>query len=114
MLLGLLWAGWHLPLFMVPGWTSSPLWIFVLILIGLSFIRSFGANLAHFNRVTAIAMHAAFNSISGFLNGLFTHVQPCVGIPFELVVAMCGLATALVLIIVTKGRLAYHQHLNMP
>ena len=47
-------------------------------------------------------MHAAFNSVSGFLNGLFADVQPAAHIPFELVLAMCGLLTVLVLIIVTK------------
>jgi uncharacterized protein len=108
-LLGFLWAGWHMPLFLVPGWTSSPLWIFVLTLFGLSFIMSFGANLARFSVITPIAMHTAFNSISGFLNGLFLDVQPTLQVPFELVLATCGLSTALVLMLGTKGRLGYDR-----
>jgi hypothetical protein len=40
-------------------------------------------------------MHAAFNSVSKFLNGL------------DLVLAICGLPTALVLVVVNKARLAY-------
>jgi len=70
-LLALLWAGWHLPLFLVSGWSSSPPWIYVLILIGLSVIMSYGVNLARFSAITAIFMHAAFNTTSRFLNGLF-------------------------------------------
>jgi hypothetical protein len=38
LVLGLLWTGWHLPLFLYPGWTSSPLWIYVLFFTGQSVI----------------------------------------------------------------------------
>jgi membrane protease YdiL (CAAX protease family) len=105
--LGMLWFGWHLPLFLIHGWTSSPLWIFMLMLLGLSFIMSFGANLSRFSVVTSIAMHAAFNSVSGLLNGLFAEVQPAVHISFELVLALSGLSAALLLVVLTKGRLGY-------
>ena len=108
-LLALLWAGWHLPLFLIPGWTSSPKWIYVLILIGLCVIMAFGANMARFNVIPAIVMHAAFNTVSKFLAGLFTAVQPSTSIPFELVLALCGLGVAFMLVLVTKGRLAYER-----
>jgi hypothetical protein len=52
-------------------------------------------------------MHAAFNTVSKFLAGLFTAVQPSMSIPFELVLALCGLGVAFMLVLVTKGRLAY-------
>jgi len=102
LLLALLWAAWHLPLFLVTGWTTSPLWTFVLILVGLSVIMTHAANVARFSVVTAIATHAAFNTVSRFLAGLFIHTQPSVHIPFELVLALCGLAVALVLIVMTR------------
>jgi hypothetical protein len=107
LVLALLWTGWHLPLFWYPGWISSPLWIYVLILTGQSFILTYGANLARFGIVTPIAMHAAFNTVSKFLGGLFADTQPSGRIPFELVMALCGLATAVALILGTRGRLAY-------
>ena len=113
LLLALLWAGWHLPLFLIPGWTTSPLWIFVLILVGLSVIMSHVSNLARFNVISAIATHAAFNTVSRFLAGLFSDTQPSVHIPFELVLAFCGLGTALVLIVTTKGNLAYRHARNL-
>jgi uncharacterized protein len=109
LLMAFLWAGWHLPLFLVPGWTSSPLWTYVLILIGVSVIMTFGVHLAGFSVAAAIAMHAAFNTVSRFLAGLFTGAQPRVQVSFVTLLALSGLATALLLIVVTRGRLAYPQ-----
>jgi hypothetical protein len=109
LLLGLLWTGWHLPLFWYTGWTSSPLWIYVLFLMGQSFILSYATNLARFGIITPIAMHATFNTVSRFLGGLFADTQPNAPIPFVLVMALCGLATAAVLILATGGRLAYRK-----
>ena len=48
LVLAFLWAGWHLPLFLIPGWTSSWVWIYVLNLIGLCVIMSLSANMARF------------------------------------------------------------------
>jgi membrane protease YdiL (CAAX protease family) len=109
LILGLLWTGWHLPLFLYPRWTSSPLWIYVLFLIGQSVILTYGTNLARFGIITPIAMHAIFNTASRFLSGLFAETQPRAPIPFELVMALGGLAVALVLIVATGGRLAYRE-----
>ncbi len=108
LMLGLLWAGWHLPLFLRSGWESAPLWIYTLIIVGLSVIMSFSANLAHFSVITAIIMHSTFNTVSRFLAGLFADAQPNPAIQFELVLALSGLAVALVLVVTTNGRLAYH------
>ena len=100
---------WHLPLFWYPGWTTSPLWVYFLFLTGQSVILTFGANLAGFGVITPIAMHAAFNTVSRFLPGLFADTQPSARLPFELVMALCGLATAMILIAATRGRLAYRE-----
>jgi membrane protease YdiL (CAAX protease family) len=109
LVLGLLWTGWHLPLFLYPGWTSSPLWVYVLFLTGQSLILTYGANLADFGIITPIAMHAIFNTVSRFLAGLFADTQPSARVPFELVMALCGLATGVALIVATRGRLAYRE-----
>jgi crotonobetainyl-CoA:carnitine CoA-transferase CaiB-like acyl-CoA transferase len=55
--------------------------------------------------ITPIAMHATFNTDRRFLAGLFVDTQPGTRIPFDLVMALCGLATALVLIVATRGAL---------
>lgn len=65
---------------------SSPLWIYVLFLLGQSVILTYGTNLARFGILT-----------------------PSAPIPFELVMALGGLAVALVLIVATGGRLAYRE-----
>lgn len=109
LLLGLLWSGWHLPLFFYPGWTSSPLWIYVLIVTSQTFILTYATNFARFGVITPIAMHATFNTVSKFLGGLFADTQPSALIPFELVMASSGLAIAMVLVLATRGNLAYSE-----
>ena len=106
-ILGVVWAGWHLPLFLSRGWTSAPLWIYVLIVTGLSLIMGFSANLAGFAVAPAILIHAMFNTVARFLNGLFGSMQPSTHLPFELVMALGGLGVGLVLVLLTKGRLGY-------
>src|SRR5262245_8718701 len=109
LVLGLLWTGWHLPLFLYLGWISSPLWVYVLFLTGQSLILTYGANLAGFGIITPVVMHATFNTAARLLSGLFADTQPTARVPFELVMALCGLATAVVLIVATRGRLAYRE-----
>jgi membrane protease YdiL (CAAX protease family) len=109
LVLGLFWTGWHLPLFFYPGWTSSPLWVYVLLLTGQSLILTYATNLAGFGIITPVAMHAAFNTVSRFLSGLFADTQPGTRVPFVLVMALCGLATGVALIVATRGRLAYRE-----
>ena len=82
---------------------------YVLLLIGQSVILTYGTNLARFGILTPIAMHGAFNTVSRFLGGLFAETEPSAPIPFELVMALCGLAVAVVLIVATGGRLAYGE-----
>ena len=76
---------------------------------GQSFILTYAANLAGFGVVTPIAMHATFNTVSRFLNGLFASTQPQARIPFVLVMALSGLAVAVFLILVTRGQLAHRK-----
>lgn len=109
LLLGLLWTGWHLPLFLYPGWISSPLWTYVLFLVGQSLLLTYGTNLANSGVVVPIAMHAAFNRVPKFLGGLFVDTTPSTPIPFDLLMALCGLAIALVIVLVTRGRMAYRE-----
>jgi membrane protease YdiL (CAAX protease family) len=78
-------------------------------LTGQSIILTYGTNLARFGIITPIAMHAAFNTVSRFLSGLFAETQPSAPIPFVSVMALCGLAVALVLIVATCGRLAHSE-----
>jgi len=57
--------------------------------------------------ITAIIMRSVFNTVSKFLPGLFRDTDPITTMPFELVLALCGLGVALILIVSTKGGLGY-------
>jgi CAAX protease family protein len=70
LILAPLWAGWHLPLFQMKGWSSANPWQFLLILVGISFLFTATANLSKFNVVVAIVLHAFFNTSSGLGNAL--------------------------------------------
>ncbi len=72
--LAVLWAGWHLPLFWVNGWTSASPWQFLLILIGISFLFTGAANLSRFNVIVAVVLHASFNTSSGVSNALLQNL----------------------------------------
>jgi uncharacterized protein len=109
LLLAFLWTGWHIPLFFYPGWTSVPAWVYLLILTGTSFILTYSANLSRFGVIAPIATHTAFNAVPSFLNRLLADSEPRARIPFEFVLALSGLAIALILIVATRGRLAYHK-----
>lgn len=68
MILAVLWAGWHLPLFQIPGWTSASPLQFFLSLVGISFLLTAVANFSKFNVLAAILFHALFNTSSGLVN----------------------------------------------
>lgn len=58
-LLGVVWALWHLPLFIWPGLYSTPFWIYVLMLVGLRLLIATLANWSGFGIAVAILTHAA-------------------------------------------------------
>jgi membrane protease YdiL (CAAX protease family) len=70
LILAPLWAGWHLPLFQMKGWSSANPWQFLLILVGIGFLLTAAANISKFNVVVAIVLHAFFNTSSGLGNAL--------------------------------------------
>jgi uncharacterized protein len=70
LILAPLWAGWHLPLFQMQGWSSANPWQFLLILVGISFLLTAAANVSKFSVVVAIVLHAFFNTSSGLGNTL--------------------------------------------
>jgi membrane protease YdiL (CAAX protease family) len=70
-----LWAAWHLPLFWImPGWTSASPGQFALILLGISFLLTWAANLGRFSILIAVVLHAFFNTSSGLGNALSSNL----------------------------------------
>jgi hypothetical protein len=119
--LGMIWAAWHLPLFLYPGWTSLPIWLYFLMVLALSVMMSFAANLARFGVLAPILIHGAFNTGDGYLGGLFRDARPGSGgflpllaqhlhmnmsISFSALIVFGGCIGAAAVALATKGRLA--------
>jgi membrane protease YdiL (CAAX protease family) len=103
LLLGLGWAFWHLPLFLVQGWLTVPLWTFVVTLLCMSVLMTFAANAARMNIVPAILMHAIFNFSFAILVGLCRGVETIgPGLPIYVGSAV---GVTLLVILATRGRL---------
>lgn len=102
-LLGILWTGWHLPLFLLHGWSNVPLWAFALMLVAASILFTYAVNLSRGSALVAILLHATFNTSFGILASL------CHGIPTrnpDLPYYLCAaVVTALATSLLTRGQL---------
>jgi len=114
LILGGLWALWHLPGFLIPSQkltdipprgTVLDFVVFSLALIGLRFVIMWVVNNTRGSVLMAILTHASWNTFySASLIGLFP-ARSVLGSYLNLTIAACALA--LVLIAVTRGRLGY-------
>jgi membrane protease YdiL (CAAX protease family) len=112
LILGGLWALWHLPGFLIPSqnFTDIPprgtvldFVVFSLALVGLRLVIVWVVNNTRGSVLMAILTHASWNTFySAALIGLFP-VRSVLGSYLNLTIAAC----ALVLIAVTRGRLGY-------
>lgn len=104
LILAPLWAGWHLPLFHIEGWSSASPFQFLLILFGIGFLLTAAANLAKFGVLVAIVLHAFFNTSSAMGNAL-THELPSrqnVMVIYTSVVFVCGTLLGLTILAMQK------------
>jgi len=101
-LLGTLWACWHLPAFLIH-FVNVPVWAFTIILVTVSVFLTWGTNLSGSSVIVPIMMHATFNTSSRLLAGLCQGVptrQP--ELPLYLVAGAAAAGTAILL---TRGKL---------
>ncbi len=111
-ILGVLWAVWHFPLFWTGVWTplSVPNMImFVVMITGLTIIMSWVFNNASGSLLLTMLMHASFNT---FADKIVAPMFPApILIEYGLLPELIGFgATALVLIVLTRGRLGYQNN----
>lgn len=102
-LLGIAWAAWHFPGFLISGWTASAILRYSVVVVCLSVLMSLGANLARFSIVVAVLMHSIANTRGCLIERLASH-SPERAHGF----LMWTLATMLVpavVLLVTRGRL---------
>jgi membrane protease YdiL (CAAX protease family) len=98
LILALLWALWHWPLFLIPDWNSASPWQYVLILIGVSLLLTWAANLARFGILVAMVLHAFFNTSSRLLGALIGNLPTRSHdmVVYTFVVCATGIVVALV------------------
>lgn len=120
LLLGLLWGCWHIPLFLVPGYDgvgsgflgiALPLTEFLVSAVALAIIITWVFNHTRGSLLLAMLVHTATDSFP--LASLF---PPSADITAHIVqIGLVGFGfLALVLLIVTRGKLGYPSHPSVP
>jgi len=111
LILGLLWALWHLPEFLVPAWAKSSggssfldIVKFVLIAIAIAIVMTWVFNNTKGSVLMAILVHASIDTFSMPIATLFR--------PSDMATSMLVSfgALALVLVGLTRGRLGYKHY----
>jgi membrane protease YdiL (CAAX protease family) len=112
LLLGVLWALWHFPLFWSGVWTPptpANMVMFTLMITALTVIMTWVFNHTGGSLLIMMLMHASFNT---FANKVAAPLFPAPILQdYGLLPVLIGFAvTAIVLIIVTRGRLGYDAY----
>ena len=110
LILGLLWALWHLPEFLIPSWAESSggtgflaIVKFVLIAIAFAIVTTWVFNNTKGSVFIAILVHTSIDTFSIPMGGLFSPSEVANGILLSFGV-LVGLIVAL-----TRGRLGYRE-----
>ena len=106
-ILGVLWAAWHLPLFLVSGWAGLPFPVYVLLVVALGFIVNFAFNVSRASIGVAIVTHAVFNASSAIMGRVFTGTAVRVRMSPSVVLVCSFVLVATVVTLVTRGRLGH-------
>jgi len=113
LILGPIWAFWHLPLFWAPAWNLPPtvlnLVIFVIAAIAFTTVMTWVFNNTKGSLFIAVLVHTSFDMVLAILNRLFP--VPIVNDYGSNVPVQIGLGgLTLVLIVLTRGRLGYKRY----
>jgi uncharacterized protein len=113
LILGPLWALWHLPMFWVPAWSFPPtlpnIGLFVIASIPFTIIMTWVFNNTKGSVLMAILVHWTFDFTFVILNLLFT--APIVTDYGSTVPVLVGLGMAALLVIdLTRGQLGYQHY----
>jgi membrane protease YdiL (CAAX protease family) len=113
LILGPIWAFWHLPIFWVPAWNYPPtilnIVMFVIAAIAFTIVMTWVFNNTKGSLFIAVLVHTSFDMVLATLNRLFP--VPIVNDYGSNVPVLIGLGVlALVLIALTRGRLGYQRY----
>jgi membrane protease YdiL (CAAX protease family) len=111
LLLGVLWAAWHLPLFWSGVWTpptAANVVMFFVMTTALTVVISWVFNNAHGSLLITMLMHASFNT---FANKVVAPLFPAPLLnDYGLLPVLVGfVALAVIVIAATRGRLSFHD-----
>ncbi|UPG86783.1 CPBP family intramembrane metalloprotease [Luteibacter aegosomatis] len=104
LLLGALWFGWHLPLFLVPAWNGAPMWTYAALVIGFGFVINLCFDLSGRSLLVAIAMHATFNASSAILGRFLANAEVTSSFEPTTILAPCMLICAVVIAAVARDK----------
>jgi len=112
--LGVLWALWHLPLFWSGVWTPPTvpdIAMFIVMITGLTIVMTWVFNNARGSLLLTMLMHASFNTFANLV------VAPLFPAPvleeYGLLPELIGFwVVALVVVAATRGRLSYDRYLR--
>jgi len=113
LILGAIWAFWHLPIFWVPAWNFPPtilnLVMFVIAAIAFTIVMTWIFNNTKGSLLIAVLVHSSFDMVLATVNRLFP--VPIVNDYGSNVPVLIGLGVlALVLVFWTRGRLGYQRY----
>ena len=113
LILGPIWALWHLPIFWVPAWNFPPtilnIVMFVIAAIAFTIVMTWVFNNTRGSLFMAVLVHTSFDTVLAILNRLFP--VPIVNDYGSNVPILIGFgALALVLVALTRGRLGYQRY----
>ncbi len=112
LLLGLLWALWHLPAYFVTGWLGpfSPATMVVNILASILFTILFTwvFNNARESILMTMLLHASSNATTTYIKALF----PRLAVSTVLLTFGLWALSAVLVVLFTRGRLAYQKYVN--
>ena len=113
LILGLIWALWHLPIFWVPAWNLPPTILNIVMSViaatAFTIVMKWVFNNTKGSLLIATLIHASFDMFMATLNGLFP--APMVNDYGSNVPVLIGFgALALVLVALTRGRLDYQKY----
>jgi CAAX protease family protein len=113
LILGSIWAFWHLPLFWAPAWNLPPtilnIVMFVIAAIAFTIVMTWVFNNTRGSLFMAVLVHTSFDTFLAILNKAFP--VPIVNDYGSNVPVLLGLGVlAMVLIVLTRGRLGYQHY----
>ena len=113
LILGPMWAFWHLPIFLIPAWNLPPtilnIVMFVIAAIAFTVVMTWVFNNTKGSLFMAVLVHTSFDMVLAMLNRLFP--VPIVNDYGSNVPVLIGLGVlALVLVFWTRGRLGYQRY----